>query len=194
MSLLHLRYGDASWNGLENLMHISTMRQSTINKTRAGFYDTWTERIIGSRNREVHSGSGILNSNQQSSCHTDELQYEMQSIDRQDYCQNQLKYSKQVQAKDQDFNSCKSNIPGMDRNIILQKLAAVKRKASDCDIHLNLSLGLGPIRDGYREGLEDEDDHLSLSLCLPSSFKMRRSTEDTSTENVSGVSTLDLTL
>lgn len=179
------RYGDASWNGLDNLMQTSTMRQST-NKVRPGSHDTWTGRIIGSRNNEVYSG--IWNSNQISPWQTHELQSKMQSLHQQGYWQDQLKSSVQGQLEVQDFSSC--------RGMILEKRAGVKRKASDCNIHLNLSLGLGPTWDGYEESLEDEDGgHLSLSLSSPSSTKIKRlRDDDTSKENASGASTLDLTL
>ncbi|XP_027070549.1 uncharacterized protein [Coffea arabica] len=186
------RYGDASWNGLENSMQMSAVRQST-NKKRPGFYDTWTGRIVGSRNNEVYSG--FRNSNQLWSWQTHELQSKMQSLPQQEYWQDQLKSSIQVQLKVQDFSSCRSNIPGVGRSMIQKKRAGVKRKASDCNIHLNLSLGLGPIGDGHQEdSLEEDDGHLSLSLCSPSSSKITRLIDDASKENASGASTLDLTL
>nr|XP_027086367.1 transcription repressor KAN1-like [Coffea arabica] len=187
------RYGEATWDRLATLMQISTMRQNMINKIRPGFYDIWTGRNIGSRSSEVYSR--ILNSNQLSSWHTDELQSTMQSFhDQQEYQQDRLKSSKQVQSKTVYFSSGRSKILGVEEGMILEKQAGVKRKASNCNVHLNLSLGLGPVRDGYHEGLEDDDGHLSLSLCSPSSYKIRRLIDDSSTENACGASTLDLTL
>lgn len=194
MPLLRSRYGNASWNGLVNLMHIPTMGQSTIYKIRPGLYDTLTGRVFGSTNCELYSG--ILNSNQRLSRYNEELiRYEMQSLNQQKSWQGQFKSSKEMQSRVQDFNgSCKSNSSDIDRSTSLEKLVGVKRKASDCDISLNLSLGLGPSSDGSQEGLEDDDSHLSLSLCSQTPFKLRRLIEDSSTENASGASTLDLTL
>ncbi|KAL3531665.1 hypothetical protein ACH5RR_005186 [Cinchona calisaya] len=185
------RYGDASWNGLENLIHISTTRQSTIDKIRPGVYDTLTGRVFGSSRNP-----GILNSNQRSSRYNDEpIPYEMQSFNQQESWQGQFKSSKDLEPRVQDFNGLsKSKTVDIDRSMSFEKLAGVKRKASDCEVPLNLSLGLGPNGDSFLEGFKDDDSHLSLTLCSHSSSKLRRLIEYTSTENASGASTLDLTL
>lgn len=79
------------------------------------------------------------------------------------------------------------------------KLLATKRKASDIDLDLNLSLKLSPRVSGEKQlgnNIVDHevDSNLSLSLCSQSSSSHLKKSLDLSKEKGERASTLDLTI
>lgn len=205
MSILRSRYGDASWERLEDLLQFYAMGQSFY-EMRPGFYDAFMGRNSVSGNHNLFR-SGLLNSNpRSSSCPANELQREiLQPLPRKESLEgHEFKSSKLMQSQVQELSSSnKSNSleRGGSSTTRLEKQAGVKRKTENCYIPLSLSLGLsvGQSSGGCQEqeGLDDEEDHSQLSLSLWSSrcsSKQRRLMGDSSSENGRGASTLDLTL
>lgn len=196
MFIVLYRYNrDACWNGLQNLMHNTSMGQSTINKMR----------ILGS------NYSRIMDSSQGSSWKKDELK---SFLDKEAWKGNynhmdQLKTLKHQEKKSridhiQDLMITSSSNTNSSR---LEKEGVRKRKAiteSD-EIDLTLSLRLGTKtedEDSFGSQLEDSDNesisYLSLSLFSPSSsskkIRRRMKEDEIIRENGKGASTLDLTL
>ncbi|CAI9758882.1 unnamed protein product [Fraxinus pennsylvanica] len=77
-----------------------------------------------------------------------------------------------------------------------QRQTTLKRKAPECGLDLNLSLGIELREDDQRQqGLMYDENILSLSLYTdPSCSKFKKLKEDESTKIARGASTLDLTL
>ncbi|KAG8377059.1 hypothetical protein BUALT_Bualt09G0128700 [Buddleja alternifolia] len=213
------RYGDASWDGHGKWMHNSTIGQNASNKTRPGFYGTLTERILGNhynRSANLDICSRISSSNEGSAWRTNkDSKHEFGSLlhkqepwlgqSRQNPIElNSLKLIQQrVYDHEQRVNSsdiCKGIInPQTSFGQTMREITGFKRKAPDCEVDLNLSLGVESGNEELQISLKDDDEHLSLSLCTtPSSSSskiVKKVKEDhLSGENAGGVSTLDLTL
>ncbi|XP_057498273.1 putative Myb family transcription factor At1g14600 isoform X2 [Actinidia eriantha] len=162
----------SSFSSHENWMHIPFISQSRIDNERSGFYGTFHERFFGSRY------SNLVN--EQSTWRNNEPKEEFRSI--HDSLNAQV-----LQAKER---ANLSNIPhGLNMRMNVEERIAVKRKASDWDLDLNLSLGV-------KQKIEDHDtNNLSLCLYLGSSSKISRLKKGDSEENGRRkASTLDLTM
>ncbi|GAV73589.1 Myb_DNA-binding domain-containing protein [Cephalotus follicularis] len=196
------RYGDASENARQYFIRYSCMSRSLIDETIPGIM---AEKIFGSNNCNFpisNSSFGEL-----STWKSHELKDEFRLAHNNDTWQPQSKLStrnlnlaSQMQAKVEERCSFTRSAPS-DLNIAtnLHECKTVKRKASDCNIDLNLSLRLTPRIDESNPSLEDNDvDNcgLSLSLCSPSSSKLIRLKEGQGISKVKArrASTLDLTI
>ncbi|CAI9774791.1 unnamed protein product [Fraxinus pennsylvanica] len=203
------RYGDASWNGHRKWMHNSTTRQNTYHKiSRPGFYDNLTERILSNQYYRSVShdllSTRIPSFNEGSPWKMNESKDELGSLHEHESWLGQSKRNpigelnslKVMQQKVHEHSTTDNGISipprDMDRTTNFQRRSTVKRKASDCDLDLNLSLGSESMDDERQKGLNDDENNLSLSLYTPSSSKLKKLKEDDS--NVRRASTLDLTL
>lgn len=208
------RYGDASWSAHENWMHSPFIGRSSVDKTtRPGFYGSVTERIFGGNNNNstscnFHMGTS-LNEYSTWGTHVRKDSFQTSFHDHESWrgqagsSLKELNQLTQMQAhvrERREHMSLKSRIPSdMNTATNLQEWRTVKRKASDCDLDLNLSLKLTPRNDETARGLEDNEVdscNLSLSLYSPSSSKLSRLKEgrDDSMERATRASTLDLTI
>lgn len=80
-------------------------------------------------------------------------------------------------------------------DLAITSLTPEKRKASTCELDLNLTLGVKSINDENGGDKEDEDESLSLSLFSPSSKKLKRlKMVDKEEIKAEKASTLDLTI
>ncbi|KAK9290432.1 hypothetical protein L1049_008602 [Liquidambar formosana] len=182
------RYGDAnSWSS-------PCTSRNLINKTRPGIYGTVAERIFGcttgnSTHRNFHVGSSSFN--ERPTWRTHEPKDDFRSLHESKGTQTrsspmELNAMTRLQAEAPTTNQ--------------QEWKSVKRRASDCDLDLNLSLKLTTPRNDESQinVLEDEEveSNLSLSLCSPSSSKIRRLKEgrEERKEHARRASTLDLTI
>ncbi|KAL0450985.1 UNVERIFIED_CONTAM: putative Myb family transcription factor [Sesamum latifolium] len=215
----NLRYGDPSWSPHGKWMHNSAIGQNTIShKTRPGFYDTITERLIGSH----FYRSANLDLCSRTSSHTDGSTWRRNEGFKEEYGpphrqeswlgqsrQNpiQLNSSKLIQNRvhhEQRISSdtAKSNPP---ISSAMRDTAGLKRKASDSDheLDLNLSLAVESRNELEQKGtlIMNDDEHLSLSLFTsrPSSSNLNKKLKEDESVDVHqnairGASTLDLTL
>ncbi|KAK4418924.1 putative Myb family transcription factor [Sesamum alatum] len=203
----NLRYGDPSWSPHGKWMHNST---SISHKTRpAGFYDTITERLMGSN----FYRSANLDLCSRTSSFTDESAWrrneEYGPPARQEAWlgqsrQNPIQLNSMQNRVHEQRISSNTNTP-------MRDTAGLKRKASsgaDDQLDLNLSLALESRNDDEDEkgGMlmdddDDDDDEEELSLSLytsPSSLnrskKLKEDCNGSDDQNARGASTLDLTL
>lgn len=178
--------------------------------TRPGFYDALTERILGShymKPANLDLCSRVSSFNEGSTWRTDEdLNEEYGLLHKQEPWlgqsrQNPIELSSlklQIQQRVHDQQRISSDI-GRSNPPSFGQIMSHKRKASDSELDLNLSLGLES-RNEEQQGilLDDDDEHLELSLntTTPSSSKLiKKLKEDiVGTEKARGASTLDLTL
>ncbi|XP_016503329.2 uncharacterized protein LOC107821409 [Nicotiana tabacum] len=142
------RYENASWNCHGNW----TRGQSTLDRSSRGFYTTLTERIFGSNHgREANEDLCKRNPSfisERSTLQTHEIKDEMGFfLERENHSGELTPILSHIAAKAQA------------RAINLQKQTPLKRKVSDCDLDLNLSLGVKP---------RNESDN----LCCTDSQKM----------------------
>ncbi|KAI3447810.1 hypothetical protein Pfo_004475 [Paulownia fortunei] len=208
----NFRYGDASWNGYGKWKHNSTIGQNTSNKTKPGFYGSLTERILVSHNymsSNLDLCTRISSFNEGSRRRTNEdLKDEFGLFHKEEPCRvqsrqnppiDQLTSLKLIQPRVQEqriSSECsRSNHPSLGQTTSLQRETGFKRKSSDSELDLNLSLGLES-RNDEQQGILQDDENLSLSLyATPASSKLNKKLkEDVSTENARRASTLDLTL
>ncbi|XP_011095220.1 uncharacterized protein LOC105174731 [Sesamum indicum] len=218
----NLRYGDPSWSPHGKWMHNSAPGQNTIShKTRPGFYDTITERLIGSH---FYRPSANLDLWSRTSSHTDGSTWRRNEDFKEVYRQEpwlgqsrqnpiQLNSSKLIQngVQEQRISSdaAKSNPPISSAGQTMRDTARLKRKASGSDdkLDLNLSLALESRNESEQKGTlitDDDDEHLSLSLFTsrPSSSNLIKKLKEDDTvvhgtdqqNAIRGASTLDLTL
>lgn len=216
------RYGDPSWSPHGKWMHNSAPGQNTIShKTRPGFYDTITERLIGSH---FYRPSANLDLWSRTSSHTDGSTWRRNEDFKEVYRQEpwlgqsrqnpiQLNSSKLIQngVQEQRISSdaAKSNPPIGSAGQTMRDTARLKRKASGSDdkLDLNLSLALESRNESEQKGTlitDDDDEHLSLSLFTsrPSSSNLIKKLKEDDTvvhgtdqqNAIRGASTLDLTL
>ncbi|KAL3826150.1 hypothetical protein ACJIZ3_022179 [Penstemon smallii] len=186
----NFRYGDASWNGNGKWVQ----NNITSNKTNVplDFYSTlMTQRILGSSHYNNRSSSNLdhLCSINEKGSTWRTNKHEFGSLHNQHFCPSQAK----------QFPIERSvHEPKISSGFNEQKEIGFKRKASEVDLDLNLSLGLESRNDG-RQGVVQEDETLSLSLynSSPNSLKKasKKVKEDFSSKSaIRGASTLDLTL
>ncbi|PSS34708.1 Myb family transcription factor [Actinidia chinensis var. chinensis] len=176
------RHGDASWSCEENWIH------SPFNNQRPGFYGTFAEKIFGRSYSTMANGELYRNiplfHEKSTRRTTDELNDELGSF------LDSRSLSIQSQAKERiNLSSSPSGL----NTRSLEERVGMKRKNSDCELDLNLSLRLTSRND--KRWADDEDEsNLSLSLCSPPSSKLSRSKEGDRKDNTRRTSTLDLTL
>ncbi|PIN13365.1 hypothetical protein CDL12_14009 [Handroanthus impetiginosus] len=177
----NLRYENVSWNGHGKWMQNSTISQNIIsNKTRPGFYGPLSEKILGShyyRAANLDLCSRISSFNEGSIWWAyEDSKKEYGSLHKQEH-----------------FISPAKQNP-IEQRINLSSFGQTnKRKASDFEVDLSLSLGLESRKE------EQNEEHLSLSLCTTSSkYSSKKVKEDHVNvgrdQNARGASTLDLTL
>lgn len=199
------RYGDAPWNGHGKWMHNSSVRHNTTNKlTSPGFYSTITERILGShfyKSANPDICSGISSFNERSTWPTTKrFTEEYGSLHKQEpwLCQPtqnpfELNSWRLIQPRVHG-----QRMPSSDVGKIDPPSTGPKRKASDTELDLNLSLGLES-RNEEHQGMVPDEEGLALSLyttpssSLPNLIKKTKE-DNVGTENAKGASTLDLTL
>ncbi|CAI9782360.1 unnamed protein product [Fraxinus pennsylvanica] len=161
------RFGDASWNNYGKWINNSTMRQNTVN-----------ERILGCSSQYYRSAN--------------------HDICTRISCSNELSTQKtkefgSLNGHDSWLGQSRRN--SIEQTMNLHRQTTVKRKASECDLNLNLSLGIELREDDLRQqGSQYDENILSLSLYTPSSSKLKKLKEDEGTKIARGASTLDLTL
>ncbi|XP_010257082.1 PREDICTED: uncharacterized protein LOC104597310 [Nelumbo nucifera] len=149
----NIRYPDVlRTTGHGNWFPSSYMGGEAIARGRPGFYGSVTERVFG--------GSGCKTSN--SDFYMDKVNFTEQSRRRaheypDDYKIPYDRESYQTQTRP---------------SLVLEERSAIKRKAADCDVDLNLSLDLpSRQRKKWVKGWDEEekvDDNLCLSLLSPS--------------------------
>lgn len=190
-------------------MHNSTPRQNTCHKiSRQGFYDNLTERILSNQySRSVNQdllSTRISSFNEGSSWRINESKGELGSLHEQESWRGQSKQNpiceinslKLMQQKVCEHRTSDNRISitpqKMDGTTSFQRQTTIKRKASDCNLDLNLSLASESRDDEKQKGLQYDESRLSLSLYTPSLSKLKKLKEDDN--NARGASTLDLTL
>ncbi|XP_050244015.1 two-component response regulator ARR10 [Quercus robur] len=209
-------HGDSSWSkAYENLM--SCRGRSSTNNYGAGFYGTVSEKIFGSNynswtNYNFHRRASTFG--EQSGWRTHELKDGFQSFHHNhESLHNQprltpidlnpVTHLKAEVLLQEHRSSSNSNVPSeFNKTSNLQEWKTLKRKASDCNLDLDLSLRLTSSRndDNHRRSLVDHKvDHsnLSLSLCSQSSSSLSSLKDgrvDGNKEQAKCASTLDLTI
>lgn len=218
------RYGDASWNAREHFIYNPHVGRCVIDRTRPGSYGTVAERIFGSSNNgnwstansaKLQMGASSLIA--QSKWKNEELKGDQQlpqSLHNNRFWQPQPSLSlidvsplvlPQMQTKVGESSSAhfKKFLPSDSKSTTgtVQEWKTLKRKASDCNLDLDLSLKLTPTKDhdSNQRSLEDSakvNSELSLSLYSPSSSKLSRLKRegDGSKDHGKRASTLDLTI
>ncbi|XP_073051481.1 uncharacterized protein [Primulina eburnea] len=186
------RYGDVFWNG----------EARWIDGT--GFY----ERMLSShyyRSENLDLYTKLASYNERSDPRSNEMKCEFGSSHKQETCLNQsnpvgLKSIQLHKAVNQqrissDHDHEKSTPSSIGQNMSTKRDMTLKRKATDCELGLNLTLGL--ISRNHEQLIREREEESNLSLSLyptSSSSKFRKLNENLSSESRSGVSTLDLTL
>ncbi|KAJ6750376.1 hypothetical protein OIU85_000955 [Salix viminalis] len=216
------RYGDASWNARENFIYNPHVGRCVSDRTRPGSYGTVTERIFGSTNNSFWGASsgrfqmGVSSLISQSKRKIEELKGDQQfpqSLQNNRFWQSQPSPSlidvspvvlPQMQANvGESSTHFKRFLPSDSKSTTgLQDRKTLKRKASECDLDLDLSLKLTPAKDhdSSQRSLEGSakvnSDELSLSLYSPSSSRLSRLKRDGDENKDHGkrASTLDLTI
>lgn len=196
-------------------MNSPLMVRGSVDKATAGpgFYGSVTENIFGSSNNNSSSCSiqmgASLNEYLTRGTHRRKDSFQTSFHDPETWpgqmgsSQKELNQSTQMQAhvrerrEQMSLNSRLSSDMNTVSNI--QEWKTVKRKATDCDLDLNLSLKLTPRNNEISTPRsEDEVDscNLSLSLYSPSPSKLSRlkDGQDGSMERPTRASTLDLTI
>ncbi|KAF5192938.1 Myb family transcription factor [Thalictrum thalictroides] len=182
-------YSDASWTTCHmNLVHsLCQGRENTV-RDRLGYYASLAERNFGSSSsseRKTTLSSNFIVRNEPNSMITSQLQLDEHFQQRylQQSCQPLIKerlkessYISQVHQRREHVKSYLNNDTTICR--ISQEegnMVTTKRKVEDCDLDLNLSLNVRPVKSSnWPKGLgeEDADDiNLSLSLFPPSNKK-----------------------
>ncbi|KAF2288497.1 hypothetical protein GH714_007927 [Hevea brasiliensis] len=190
------RYGDASWNARENFVYNPHMGRCLVDETRQGLYGTVAERIFGGNsnsngtNWKFQTGASSFGS--QSSWKTEELlKGELRPSHNPKFWQPQssssftelnpeayfLKAKVGESALFNRSNILISDMKSSSASNLQDQLKSLKRKATDCNLDLDLSLKLTvPANDDSLRSLKDSevDSELSLSLYSPSSSKISR--------------------
>ncbi|CAN4106145.1 unnamed protein product [Withania somnifera] len=165
------RYEDASWSCRGNWMPSNTMGKNTLHRTGRGL-DTKLNQDLCTRIpsfSEIKDAIGSSRGNPS------------------DGLTRLFHIAAKAQARAFDGNGITSP-PELKRAINLQKLTPLKRKVSDCDLDLNLHLGVMP-RNEETTNHDDNDNGSSLSLSLSSplsSSMVTRFIEDAKTDATTG--------
>ncbi|KAG8647777.1 putative Myb family transcription factor At1g14600 isoform X2 [Manihot esculenta] len=207
------RYGDASWNSRESFVYNPHMGRCLVDETRQGFYGTVAERIFGGNNTsnwtncKLQTGASSFRSQFNWKAEEQLKAEQRRPSQNPKFWQTQPSSSfTQLNPAAQVLNRSNINIfSDMKSETNLQELKSLKRKATDCNLDLDLSLKLTPASDGSRRSLEESevDSELSLSLYSPSSSKLSRlkglgeddyNNNSNNKEDAKRASTLDLTI
>ncbi|XWS67276.1 hypothetical protein CRYUN_Cryun05aG0273600 [Craigia yunnanensis] len=197
------RYGDASWNDRECLMHNLYTSRSFIVEQRPGLQATVTERMFGSNNSNwsnynFRMGTSPFNSPPSWKSHeVKSTSHNLESFQTQTRLRPiELNPISPTQAKMEDYTNFSRSGPSDLNKTNAQDFKAMKRKSSDCNLDLDLSLRLTQVEEESQRSFKEDDvsSELSLSLYSPSSSKLSRLKGDHSKENARRVSTLDLTI
>jgi hypothetical protein len=199
-------HGDASWSkAYENLMSCKGL--SSTHNLGAGFYGTMGERIFGINysswaNCNFHRGTSTFG--EQSAWRTHESLHTQPRLTPIDHLNPVITHLKAEIVQDHTSSS-NSNVPSdFNKTSNQQEWKTSKRKASDCNLDLDLSLRLTSSRfndDENHRSLRDHkvDVHSNLSLSLysqssssPTSLKEGR--VDGNKKQAKCASTLDLTI
>ncbi|XP_073047149.1 uncharacterized protein [Primulina eburnea] len=172
---------------------------------RTGFY----ERMLSShyyRSENLDLYTKLASYNERSDPRSNETKREFGSPHKQETWLNQSNPLglKSIQLTEQkaleqrissDYDHEKSNLSNIDQNTSIERDVTLKRKALDCELGLNLTLGLVSRNHEQLSRQQEEESNLSLSLYPTSSCsKFKKMGENFSSENRRRVSTLDLTL
>lgn len=186
------RYGDALWNAghekwMQNLYNMSGRNSAIDYKARPRFYSSVSETIPGRNSINCEHNINVSSSCQLSTwkVHENNGGGLLRSVNDQSPVKTmEFKSSNRQQAK----------VEALGLEII--SLTPAKRKASPCELDLNLSLGVKSTNDENGGDLKDEDEYLSLSLFSPSSSKKLEPLKMVDKEeiNTEKASTLDLTM
>ncbi|KAJ9185410.1 hypothetical protein P3X46_005048 [Hevea brasiliensis] len=214
------RYGDASWNARENFVYNPHLGPCLVDETRQGCYGSVAERIFRGNNNsswincKFQTGASSFRS-QYSSWKTEEqLKGELRRPSHNSKFWQTLSSSSFTELNPEAqllkakvgestlFNRSNVNIfSDMKSATNLQELKSLKRKATDCNLDLDLSLKLTPANDSSQRSSEEveADSDLSLSLYSPSSSKLSRlkglgRDDNINKEHAKRASTLDLTI
>lgn len=174
--------------------------------TRAGLYGTLAEKIFGSNNGNSANRNSLIassSSNEQSSWRTHEPKNDFKSIhESSTSIQTRPNPLEPIlltlsQATPKEHTSQLTD--GVPSDWKLREWKSMKRKASESDLDLNLSLKVPRMNDIEKLGNEEVESDLSLSLYSPSSsskqlINMMKERPDGSKEHARRTSTLDLTL
>lgn len=187
------RYGDALWNAghdkwAQNIYNMSGHNSIAIDyKARPGFYSSVTEKISGRNSINCEHNIDVSSSSQLSTwkVHENNGKLLRHLNDQSPVKIIEFKSSNRQQHK----------VEALDLEIT--SLTPAKRKASVCELDLNLTLGVKSTNEESGRDLKDEDDYLSLSLFSPSSSKKLERLKMVDNEDVNAeirASTLDLTI
>lgn len=191
---------------------MSCRGRSSTNNYGAGFYGTVSEKIYGSNynswtNCNFHGRASTFG--EQSGWRTHELKDGFQSFHHNhESLHNQPRLNSVTHLKaevllQEHTSSSNSNVPSeFNKTSNLLEWKTLKRKASDCNLDLDLSLRLTSSRndDNHRRSLVDHKvDHSNLSLSLYSQSSSSLSSlkdgrVDGNKEQAKCASTLDLTI
>ncbi|KZV39612.1 Myb-like HTH transcriptional regulator family protein isoform 1 [Dorcoceras hygrometricum] len=174
---------------------------------KTGFYERMlSSHYYGSANLDLYTKLASYNERFDSRCN--ETKHDFQSPTKQETWLDQsdpigvksidqLKRQKAAERRiSSDADHEKSSPSNIGQNITsIKRDAPLKRKAEDCELGLNLTLGLVSRSHEQLSRQREEERDLSLSLYpTSSSSKFKKLNEDFSSEISSVVSTLDLTL
>lgn len=172
---------------MQNLYNISGRNSAIDYKGRPRFYSSVTEKIPGRNSINCEHNINVSSSSQLSTwkVHENNGGLLRSMNDQPPVTTMEFKSSNREQEK----------VEALDLEIT--SLTPAKRKASpNCELDLNLTLGVKSKNDETGGDLKDEDEYLSLSLFSPSSSKKleRLKMVDREEINTERASTLDLTI
>lgn len=190
------RYGDhVFWNGEERWMD------------RTGFYERMlSSHYYRSANLDLYTKLASYNY-ERSDPKSNEMKCEFGSPHKQETQLDQsdpiglksIQFTQQkaleqrISADNDHEKSNPSNI--LDQNMSIKRDMTLKRKAMDCELGLNLTLGIASRNDEQPSRQQEEESNLTLSLYPTSSSSVfKKLNENLSSVSRRGVSTLDLTL
>ncbi|KAL1816960.1 hypothetical protein ACET3Z_019534 [Daucus carota] len=192
-NLSTFRYGDALWNAghhekwMQNVYNMSGRNSAVDYKARPRFYPSVTEKISGRNSINWENNINASSSSQLSTWKVHENNGELLGP-----------LNDQSPVKFMEFKSSnrqQEKVEPLDLEIA--SLTPAKRKASACELDLNLTLAVKSTNEeSGRDSKDDEDEYLSLSLFSPSSSKKleRLKVVDKEEINAERASTLDLTI
>ncbi|KAK1398167.1 HTH myb-type domain-containing protein [Heracleum sosnowskyi] len=191
-NLSTFRYGDALWNAghekwMQNLYNMSGRNSAIDYKARPRFNSSVTEKIPGRNSKNCEHTINVSSSTSQLS--TWRVHETNGGLLRS---MNDESPVKTMEFK--SSNSQQEKVEALDLEI--SSLTPAKRKASPCELDLNLTLGVKSTNEESEGDLKDEDEYLSLSLFSPSSSKRlgRLKMVDKEETIAERASTLDLTI
>ncbi|KAB1224468.1 hypothetical protein CJ030_MR2G016357 [Morella rubra] len=203
----------SSWNSYDQNFLGFTAARSSTNNSSAEFYGTVCERIFGSSHRNWSTNSNFRMGTssfgvQSSAWRIQEMKDGLHSFHKQESLPTQTRsiprnlnpgVTHQQAEVENHTSPSNSNAPSdSNKTTNLQGWNTLKRKASDCDLNLDLSLTLTSRNGDNQRSLGDDkvDSILSLSLYAQSSSSLASLKErrDDGKDEETRASTLDLTI